>query len=98
MPALNNPLIRPQRSLCVDLANEPKDASRSGRGRSATLTVPEDGAYRPDMPTDDHALVNRATWDEDARTGSSEDERRGLGRNRSGAGAILSPSFTCCLI
>jgi SAM-dependent methyltransferase len=24
------------------------------------------GQYRADMPTDDHALVNRATWDEDA--------------------------------
>jgi SAM-dependent methyltransferase len=34
---------------------------------SAPLAIPEDGAYRPDMPTDDHALVNRATWDEDAR-------------------------------
>lgn len=31
------------------------------------LAVSEDGAYRPDMPSDDHALVNRATWDEDAR-------------------------------
>jgi hypothetical protein len=46
-----------------------KNASRAGaRGHSATLAVPEDGAYRPDMPTDDHALVNRATWDEDAQS------------------------------
>jgi SAM-dependent methyltransferase len=59
------PLDPPQRSLCVDPAKEAHALGRVNirqRWRSARKAH-----YRPDMPTDGHALVNRATWDEDAR-------------------------------